>query len=117
MGIDRKSQRHTWFATYVELAKGVDNGTVTFAGERGQRKDRHAHRDILGELCEAAKGAAHGRGLGCVDHDRQRHADDYHQQIGQGQGEDVTVIEQASRLELRREWHDIPAVRKGRGGW
>lgn len=74
----------------MELSQRVDDGKVPFSGEGRECKDRDAHRNVFGELGEAAEGAAHRRGLGGVHHYRQWHADYNHQQISQGQREDVT---------------------------
>lgn len=57
-------------STHMKLSQRVNNGTVAFRRQRSQREDRHTDRDILGELRQAAQGAAHGKWLGGIDHYR-----------------------------------------------
>lgn len=75
--------------THLQLAQRINNGAIALSRERSQCKDGDANRDVLEEFRNATHVALEGPTLLCVNNGGDGHADQYHQQIGQGQRENI----------------------------
>lgn len=76
---------------HVELAQGIHDGEEPVSGQGNQREDGHANGHVFDELGECAEDRSPGPGGERVDGGRQRNCGHNHQEISQGQGQNVAA--------------------------